>query len=186
MAVPAAEPAAEDDPQLSRVAAHLDTGVAGLTRLARELQAACLARGLTVGTAESCTGGLVGHVITEVSGSSGYFLGGIVSYSDAVKQAQLGVLPSMLAVHGAVSAEVAVAMASGVRARLHVSHGLSVTGIAGPDGGTADKPVGLTWVAVADEGGADVRRFVWSGGRTANKLASARAALELLLERIGS
>jgi PncC family amidohydrolase len=110
-------------------------------------------------------------------------VGGVVSYADDAKRDLLGVPPDVLAAHGAVSAQVARAMATGVRERLRASLGVSVTGIAGPDGGTPDKPVGLTYVAVADDVGVDVRRFVWSGDRAANKAASARAALELLLER---
>ena len=152
-----------------------------LVALARRVQSACLARGLTVATAESCTGGLLGHVLTEVAGSSAYFVGGIVSYSDAVKTRQLGVPPETLAHHGAVSAQVAVAMAAGVRERLGTDLGLAVTGIAGPDGGTTEKPVGLTYVAVADRSHSRVERHLWSGTRDANKRASAAAVLELVL-----
>lgn len=186
MAVPAAGAATEDDAQLSPVAAGPGGAANELTRLAEEIQAACLASGRTVATAESCTGGLVGHVLTEIAGSSGYFVGGFISYSNEVKRDQLGVPPELLRNHGAVSAEVARAMAAGVRDRLRATYGLAVTGIAGPDGGTQEKPVGLTWVAVAaGEGGdADARRFVWSGDRGDNKVASARAALELLLEQV--
>ncbi len=159
-------------------------GVGDLVELAERLQAACLARTLTVATAESCTGGLVAHTITEVPGSSGYFLGGVVSYADELKQALLDVPADLLAAHGAVSAQVARAMASAARDRLRASVGVSVTGIAGPDGGTAEKPVGLTYVGVADDRGVDVRRYHWPGDRASNKRASARAALELLLERL--
>jgi PncC family amidohydrolase len=162
-----------------------DPELSELVALGEQLRARCVEASLTVATAESCTGGLVAHVITEVSGSSGYFLGGIVSYSDAVKVSELDVPAATLAAHGAVSAQVARAMATGVRARLGASLGVSVTGIAGPDGGTADKPVGLTYVGVADANGSDVRRFSWTGDRAGNKRASARAALELLLERAG-
>jgi PncC family amidohydrolase len=158
---------------------------ARLRSLAEQVQGHCVGRGLTLSTAESCTGGLIAHVITEIPGSSAYFLGGIVSYSDAVKASELGVPAEMLERHGAVSAQVAGAMASGARARLHAHLAVAVTGIAGPAGGSAAKPVGLTYVAVADEAGLDVRRFTWHGDRTANKLSSARAALALLLERLG-
>jgi PncC family amidohydrolase len=144
----------------------------------------CLSRALTLTTAESCTGGLLGHLLTEVPGSSGYYLGGIVSYSNALKEAELGVGAATLERHGAVSAQVAVAMAEGARRRYAADLAVAVTGIAGPDGGTAAKPVGLTYVAVADAAGHDVRRDQWLGDRTANKLASARAALELLLGRL--
>jgi PncC family amidohydrolase len=155
-----------------------------LAALAQRLQGICLGRGLTVAVAESCTGGLVGHLITEVSGSSGYFLGGPIAYSDAAKQSQLGVAADVLSAHGAVSAQVAVAMAHGARERLGADIAVAVTGVAGPDGGTAAKPVGLTYVAIADAAGDDVRRYQWAGDRSENKLASARAALEMLVARV--
>jgi len=154
-----------------------------LVGLAERLQATCLARGLTVAVAESCTGGLVADAITDVPGSSGYFLGGIVSYSNDAKVATLGVPAEVLASHGAVSAQVGRAMAEGARERFVADLAAAVTGVAGPDGGTEAKPVGLTYVAVADGSGADVRRFAWSGDRAANKEASAAAVLELLIER---
>ena len=152
--------------------------------LAARLQAACIERGMTVAVAESCTGGLVAHAITEIAGSSAYFLGGIVSYSNSVKQAQLGVPPEMLAAHGAVSAQTARAMAAGIRDRLGVDLAASITGVAGPGGGSDAKPVGLTYVATADARGVDVRRFVWPFDRAGNKRASAAATLEMLLERV--
>ena len=163
----------------------LDVDGDELRILARRLQAVCTARGLTVATAESCTGGLVAHAITEIAGSSAYFRGGIVAYSNMIKEAELGVPAEVIAAHGAVSAQVATAMASGARDRLAVDLAVSVTGIAGPDGGTEAKPVGLTYVAVADARGVEVRRFMWTGGRSANKRSSAAAVLELLLERLG-
>lgn len=149
---------------------------------ARRLQDACLARGLTVASAESCTGGLVAHLITEVAGSSGYFRGGVVAYSDDVKASLLGVPGDALARHGAVSAQVAVAMAEGARARLHADIGVGVTGVAGPDGGTDAKPVGLVYVAVAAGDAPMVARFLWPHDREGNKRASAEAALRMLLE----
>ena len=153
-----------------------------LVELAGRLQATCLAAGLTAATAESCTGGLVAHVITEVPGSSGYLRGGVVAYADDVKRDALGVPADVLAAHGAVSAQVAVAMAEGVRTRLGTDLAVAVTGIAGPDGGTAAKPVGLVYVAVASAAAPVARRFLWTGDRGENKRASAAAALELLLE----
>jgi len=144
-----------------------------------------VARGWTLASAESCTGGLVGHLLTEIAGSSDYYVGGLISYSDALKQAELGVPGATLARHGAVSAQACVAMAEGARQRYHATLAVAVTGIAGPGGGSARKPVGLTYVAVADESGDDVRRHQWAGDRHANKLASAQACLELLLERLG-
>jgi PncC family amidohydrolase len=155
-----------------------------LTVLAERLQGICLGRGLTVAVAESCTGGLVADAITDVPGSSGYFAGGIVSYSNAAKERLLDVASDVLAAHGAVSAQVARAMAEGVRRRFDADLGLAVTGIAGPDGGSDAKPVGLTYVAVADGAGVDVRRHAWSGDRLANKAASAAATLECALDRV--
>ncbi|HEX5014740.1 MAG TPA: CinA family protein [Candidatus Limnocylindrales bacterium] len=157
-----------------------------LVGLAERLQGICLGRGLRVAVAESCTGGLVADAITDVAGSSGYFAGGIVSYSNEVKEALLAVPAAALEAHGAVSAQVARAMAEGALSRFGADVAASVTGIAGPDGGSAAKPVGLTYVAVADGAGVDVRRFVWQGDRSANKQSSAAAALELLLERVGA
>ena len=157
-----------------------------LVELAARLQERCLAQGLTVATAESCTGGLVAHLLTEVPGSSGYVLGGIVAYSNGVKRAELGVPEAVLDAHGAVSAQVAVAMADGARRRLGADLGVGVTGVAGPDGGTEAKPVGLVYVAVAGPGEAtpvDVRRFLWTGDRSENKRLSAEAALEMLFAR---
>ena len=161
------------------------TSLAELVALAERLQGICLARSLTVGTAESCTGGLIAHILTEVPGSSGYFSQGVVAYSDGPKKALLGVPAEILAAHGAVSAHVARAMAVGARERLGVGLAVAVTGIAGPGGGTAAKPVGLTYVAVSDAAGEEVRRFHWSGDRAENKRLSAEAALDLLVERAG-
>jgi PncC family amidohydrolase len=158
--------------------------MAELVDTCRRLQALFLERGLTLATAESCTGGLIGHLLTEVPGSSAYYRGGLISYSNELKQAELGVPTATLEHHGAVSAQACVAMADGARRRYGGDVALAVTGIAGPDGGSPAKPVGLTYVAVADVDGHDVRRHVWVGGRTDNKLASAQAALELLLERL--
>ena len=155
-----------------------------LVELATRLQGRCVALGLTVATAESCTGGLVAHALTEVPGSSAYVRGGIVAYANDVKADQLGVPLAVLDAHGAVSAQVAVAMAEGARDRLHADLGVSVTGVAGPDGGTDQKPVGLVYVAVAGLGTPEVRKYVWSGDRSANKRDSAVAAIELLLARV--
>lgn len=157
-----------------------------LVALAERLQGICLGRGLTVAAAESCTGGLVAAAITDVAGSSGYFRGGVVAYADEAKAALLAVSPEVLAAHGAVSAQVARAMAMGARHRLGTALAVSVTGVAGPGGGSDEKPVGLTYVAVADAAGVDVRRYHWTGDRAANRRDSAAAALELLIERAES
>ncbi len=153
-----------------------------LVELAGRLAASCLDHGVTVATVESCTGGLVGHVITEHPGSSTWYLGGFITYSDDLKRSAAGVPAGTLAAHGAVSAQVAVAMAAGGRSRSGAGLAVAVTGIAGPAGGSDEKPVGLTYVAVADANGSTVRRHLWSGDRAENKRASATAALELLLE----
>jgi PncC family amidohydrolase len=158
-------------------------GVPGaLVALAERLQGICLGRGRTVALAESCTGGLVAAAITEVPGSSGYFVGGVVSYANSAKEGLLGVPGEMLEAHGAVSAQVAVAMATAARARFGSSLAVSVTGVAGPDGGTDAKPVGLTYIGLAHEHGTDARRFAFHGNRAANREAAAREALEWLVD----
>jgi nicotinamide-nucleotide amidase len=156
---------------------------AALVALAERLQGICLGRGVTVATAESCTGGLIAEAITSVPGSSGYFLGGIVAYADLVKEAALGVPAAMLAAHGAVSAQVAVAMASGARERLAATFAVSATGVAGPEGGSDAKPVGLTYVGLATADGSEVRKFMFAGDRAANRDAAATAALDWLIDR---
>jgi PncC family amidohydrolase len=143
-----------------------------------------VATGATLAAAESCTGGLVLHLLTEVPGASRYVEGGAITYSDRLKRDLLGVPAATLERHGAVSAQVAVAMAEGARGRFAVSLAVAVTGIAGPTGAAPGKPVGLTYIAVADGDGHDVRRYWWRGDRSANKRESARAALLLLLERL--
>jgi PncC family amidohydrolase len=154
-----------------------DQLVAAARRLGRNLTE----RGWQMATAESCTGGMVGHVITQVPKSSDHFLGGIVSYSDAVKEELLGVSPALIGQAGAVSAEVAEAMTLGVLARFPIARlAVGVTGIAGPDGGSDEKPVGLTYIAAAlRHGPATVERHLWSHDRDGNKRASVLAALEL-------
>ena len=154
--------------------------------LSRRVGDACRSRGTRVGTAESCTGGLIAHLITEIPGSSEYFLGAIVTYANEIKTGLVNVPASVLEAHGAVSAQVAKAMAEGTRGRLGVDVAVAVTGVAGPHGGTPSKPVGLTYVAVADGVSDDVRRFVWDSDRTGNKRLSAAAALELLLEHLAA
>jgi nicotinamide-nucleotide amidase len=138
----------------------------------------------TLATAESCTGGLVGHRITMVSGSSDYYLGGVIAYSNAVKERELGVNPATLATHGAVSAEAAREMAEGVRTRFSADFGLSLTGIAGPTGGMAEKPVGLVFIALADRARTWVRRHQFNGDRARIKDWSSQMALDLLRRRL--
>jgi PncC family amidohydrolase len=155
-----------------------------LDALAEQLQAKAVLHGLSVATAESCTGGLIGHIITEVPGSSAYFRGGIISYDNGLKVDALGVPEASIERHGAVSAQVAKAMADGARERLDADVAVAVTGVAGPGGGTSQKPVGLTYVAVSGPAGDIVQRRVWSGDRSENKQDSARLALELLIESV--
>jgi len=159
-----------------------DLSESELVELATQLQALFLERGLTLATAESCTGGLVAHTVTEVAGSSGYLRGGIVAYADEAKERLLDVPHDVLDAHGAVSAQVARAMADGAAARFTTDVSVAVTGVAGPGGGSPAKPVGLTYVAVTAPSTNEVRRFLWTGDRAANKRASAGAALLLLLE----
>ncbi len=136
----------------------------------------------TLATAESCTGGLIAHRLTNVSGISAVFHGGIIAYSNAVKVAQLGVSEADLEAHGAVSEPVAAQMAEGVRNRFGTDFGIAVTGIAGPTGGTPDKPVGLVYMAVSREGETRVERHQFSGTRPEVKDQTAEAALQLLGE----
>ena len=136
--------------------------------------------GLTLSVAESCTGGLLGHRVTNVSGSSACFRGGIIAYANDVKIRLLDVAAAVLEDHGAVSGPVAVAMASGVRSHLGADIGLGITGIAGPSGGTAAKPVGLVYVALAARGAERVRECHFDGDREAIKTSAADAAIELL------
>ena len=148
------------------------------------------ARGVMLAVAESCTGGLIGHRLTQVSGSSTYLDRVAVCYSDRAKIDLLGVPEDLIRRHGAVSAEVAAAMASGIRMRSAAAVGLSVTGIAGPRGGTAQKPVGLVYISLDTEGiaGAETkkgservtREFRFHGDRQAIKLRASQAALEML------
>ncbi|RME87834.1 MAG: CinA family protein [Anaerolineae bacterium] len=139
------------------------------------------ARSLTLAVAESCTGGLLGDRITNVAGSSDYFLGGVIAYANRVKEEVLGVPAETLEREGAVSRETVLAMARGVRRLLGADVALSVSGIAGPGGGTPEKPVGTTWIALSAPEGAWARRFRWQGDRLENKALSAEAALRLLL-----
>jgi PncC family amidohydrolase len=155
-----------------------------LLDLAARVGAACRESRLTIATAESCTGGLVAHLLTEIPGASEYVRGGIVAYANEVKVGSLAVPADVLEAHGAVSAQVAIAMADGARRALGADLALGVTGVAGPGGGTADKPVGLTYVAVADAAGSDVQRHLWQLDRTGNKRASAAVALALALARL--
>lgn len=137
-------------------------------------------QGLTLALSESCTGGLLGDRITNVSGSSDYFQGAIVAYASDVKRELLGVREQTLVRHGAVSEETAREMAQGARRVIGADLGVSITGIAGPTGGTPQKPVGLVYIGLAAPDGEWAERHVWEGDRRQNKAQSAEAALDLL------
>ncbi|MGC8856149.1 MAG: CinA family protein [Anaerolineae bacterium] len=139
-------------------------------------------RGLTLATAESCTGGLIADRITNVPGSSAYFLGGVVAYAYEAKVTLLGVSWETLKAHGAVSRETVLEMARGARHILGAELAVSVSGIAGPGGGLPDKPVGTTWIGLCTPRGEWARKFVWQSDRRGNKLLSADAALQLLID----
>lgn len=141
-------------------------------------------RGLTLAVAESCSGGLLCHRITNVPGASDYFLGGVVTYNNQAKAELLKVPETTLAVHGAVSGETATAMATGVRELFHAQVSVAVTGIAGPTGGTPQKPVGTVFIAVAGPKGVAARRFAFQGTREEIKAESAEAALTWLAEEL--
>ena len=135
---------------------------------------------LTLGLGESCTGGLIGHRLTNVPGSSTYLLGGIIAYSYEAKERLLDVRHNTLYEHGAVSVETALEMAQGARRALGADIGIGVTGIAGPGGGLPEKPVGLVYIALSARNTERVERFVWPGDREQNKADSAEAALSIL------
>lgn len=137
-------------------------------------------RHLTLATAESCSGGLIANRVTQVAGSSNYFLRGYVVYSNKAKEELLGVSPSLLAQKGAVSREVALALATGARKAAKSDVALSTTGIAGPSGGSAEKPVGLVHIAIADDQGAEAFEFRFTGSRDSVKKRTSQAALEIL------
>ena len=140
--------------------------------------------GYTVSVAESCTGGLVAQRLTDVPGSSKYFIEGVVAYANDAKTRDLDVEPILLLEHGAVSAPVAEAMAAGIRNRAGTDFGLSVTGIAGPGGGTEEKPVGLVYIALADEVKTEHRKLQLPGDRNLIRWRASQAALDLLRRRL--
>jgi nicotinamide-nucleotide amidase len=141
-------------------------------------------RGWWLATAESCTGGLIGDKITNVPGSSDYYLGGVIVYSNKVKMEQLGVQSDILEQYGAVSRETVIEMARGVRLRFRSDVGLSVSGIAGPGGGSPEKPVGLTWIGLSTPDFEKAWQYLWQGDRLQVKEQTARQALRLLAETL--
>jgi PncC family amidohydrolase len=142
-------------------------------------------RKITVAVAESCTGGLLAAILTSHGGSSDYFRGGAVVYSNEAKEILADVPPQLIHSHGAVSSVVAGALARGARARLAAKIGLGITGISGPGGATPGKPVGLTYVAVDSEKHSAVKKQQWTFDRAGNRLASVGAALDMLEDAIG-
>jgi PncC family amidohydrolase len=150
----------------------------------RRLGALLLEKGFHLGLAESCTGGMLAERVTAVSGASGYFLGGVVSYDDRVKETVLGVPPDVIVEKGAVSAECALAMARGVRLLLSAEVAVSITGVAGPSGGTAVKPVGTTFIAVVTPQRERVEQYAWTGSRQENRQKSVEAALTLVINSL--
>lgn len=141
-------------------------------------------RGFTLAVAESCTGGLVSHRITNVPGSSRYFLGGVTAYAYGAKVALLGVTQETLDSYGAVSAETVLQMARGVRKALGADVGISISGIAGPDGGTSVKPVGTTWIGYSSAEGEEARHYEFPGDRLLVKEQASEAALQLLADHL--
>jgi nicotinamide-nucleotide amidase len=141
---------------------------------------ALLAAGVRVATAESCTGGMVGSLLTELAGSSGYYVGGAVTYSDEEKVRQLGVAPETLAAHGAVSEPTVIEMARGIRARTGADLAIAISGVAGPGGGSAEKPVGTVWLALDGAGEASTFRMQWPGARDQVRVLAAWWALDML------
>ena len=157
-----------------------------LEALALKLGRALQERGSRVATAESCTGGWIAKVLTDVAGSSQWFDGGVVAYSNAAKIALLGVRSDVLAAHGAVAEETVRAMAQGARARFAADFSVAVSGIAGPDGGTADKPVGTVHFAWAGPGGVTAARRIFAGDRETVRRLSVALALERLVELVSA
>ena len=180
----------EADARLEASAARLRTVVSDAiygedgADLAEVVLALCRSQAITIGVAESCTGGMLGARLTAVPGCSDIVRGGVIAYDDAVKQSLLGVSPDLLREHGAVSEPVVRAMASGLRAALGVGAALAITGIAGPGGGSAEKPVGTVWIALEHGGAVQARRFAMVGDRAEIRHRSAQAALEMLRRRL--
>jgi nicotinamide-nucleotide amidase len=144
----------------------------------------CREKGVSIGVAESCTGGLLGARLTAIPGSSDVVRGGVIAYHDDIKRQMLGVPPELIVEHGAVSEPVVRAMATGARKATNVDAALAITGIAGPGGGTEEKPVGLVWIALDYRGEVESRRFMMLGDRAEIRHRSAQAAMEMLRQRL--
>ena len=154
--------------------------------LVEKIAAALLARRQTLATAESCTGGAVAAALTDLAGSSAWYLGGFVAYSNLLKTRLLGVPADLLAIHGAVSAQTAQAMAKGAREKTEADFAIAVTGIAGPGGGTPEKPVGLVYMAVAGPGETAVFKHRFAGDRAGIRAAAVETALGHVLDAISA
>ena len=174
----------EADAKLARACAAIEQKLGPLVYTRGELTMEAVVgrmlaeRGLTLATAESCTGGLIGARLTAVPGSSRYYRGGVVAYANEAKRDLLGVPEALLSEHGAVSAPVVRAMAEGARARLGADLALATTGISGPDGGTAEKPVGLVWIAFASKDGVEAEQMVFPFDRERHRAITAQTALD--------
>lgn len=140
--------------------------------------------GKTLATAESCTGGYLAHLITSIPGSSEYFKGSVIAYANEIKERMLGVNPETLAKHGAVSEETVEQMAEGIKSKFDVDYAVAISGIAGPSGGSPDKPVGTTWIAIASPTGTIVKKFMLGDHRERNIQRAAISALSLLRKKI--
>ena len=155
-----------------------------MDNLAQKLKDLAVSRGVTIGAAESCTGGLVSSEITAIPGSSDYFVGAVVSYSNEVKNAELGVDASVLENYGAVSSECAALMASGACNALGADYAVSVTGVAGPGGGSSEKPVGTVWFGLCGPYGVWTERCLFDGDRGEVRRQSVDKALSMLVEAL--
>jgi len=175
------QPADED-----AVRAVLGEHILNAPSLSEDVGQLLKSRSITACTAESCTGGLVGHLLTEVPGSSDYYLGGVVSYANTVKSGILGVDPNLIESHGAVSEAVARAMLAGALKATGANVGLALTGVAGPGGGSAEKPVGLVWIAAGSAKEQLVTSLNFGFGRTGNKQIFAKSALAMLRKFINA
>ena len=155
-----------------------------LLSLSAKVGSILFARGYTISTAESCTGGLLSHSLTGIAGSSAYFIGGVVAYSNQIKVQALGVQEQTLIEFGAVSEQTACEMAEGIRNQFNADIGLSTTGIAGPTGGTADKPVGLVWIGISTPGGTQAFECHFEGDRLEVMRKTVKALLTRLLTQL--
>lgn len=154
------------------------------TELLNKISLSLKKQKLTIATAESCTGGLIANILTNLSGSSDYFDRGFVTYGNKAKMEMLDVSEELLNKYGAVSSQVASEMAEGARKNANVDIGVATTGIAGPTGGTKDKPVGLVYIAISNTQKTEAKKFNFKGNRMQNKESTCTAALEMLLEFI--